>query len=426
MQMGLMEQMTEDVYERLAGAGRTKLAEMYRMCFRNTWDTTLQLSEGTAFLITGDIPAMWLRDSSAQVFHYLPYARHYPEIMETVERLLKRQFQYIILDPYANAFNREADGAHGCKDHTSWTPEAEPWIWERKYEVDSLCYPIRLAHTYWKETGSTAWCDQLFQQAAQTILSVWTTEQHHMEQSPYYFERGDCPPSDTLVRDGRGTEVGYTGMTWSGFRPSDDACRYGYLIPSNFFAARSLEMLSELAHVLLRDEQMVQICTRMRREILEGIARYGILHHPEFGEVYAYEVDGLGHAHFMDDANVPSLLSLPYLGCIGTEDNVYRNTRRMILSPENPYYYEGRSARGIGSPHTPKDYIWPISLCIQGLSTDDREEAEGLLDMLENMDAGTHLMHEGVHKDDPKKYTRPWFAWANSIFSEFVERVVRW
>ena len=426
MQMGLMEQMTEDVYERLAGAGRTKLAEMYRKCFRNTWDTTLQISDGMVFLITGDIPAMWLRDSSAQVFHYLPYARQYPEIMETVERLLKRQFQYIILDPYANAFNREADGAHGCRDHTNWTPEAEPWIWERKYEVDSLCYPIRLAYTYWKETGSTAWCDQLFQQAAQTILSVWTTEQHHMEQSPYYFGRGDCPPSDTLVRDGRGTEVGYTGMTWSGFRPSDDACRYGYLIPSNFFAARSLEMLSELAHVLLRDEQMMQTCTRMRREILDGIARYGTVHHPVFGEVYAYEVDGLGHAHFMDDANVPSLLSLPYLGCIGADNPVYRNTRRMILSPENPYYYEGRSARGIGSPHTPKDYIWPISLCIQGLSTDDREEAEGLLDMLENMDAGTHLMHEGVHKDDPKKYTRPWFAWANSIFSEFVERVVRW
>jgi len=424
--MQLMDRVTEEIYEKLQKQGKQKLADMYRNCFRSTWDTTLQRSDGTVFLITGDIPAMWLRDSSAQVFHYLPYAQAYPEIREAVEGLLRRQFQYIVLDPYANAFNREANGRHGYDDRTGWTEEQKPWIWERKYEIDSLCYPIRLAYTFWKETGSTAWCDGLFEQAARTILGVWKTEQHHMEQSPYFFERGDCPPSDTLIREGRGAEVGYTGMTWSGFRPSDDACRYGYLIPSNFFAARALAMLGEMALVLLKDEQMAQKCAEMRGEILEGIARYGIVHHPKFGEVYAYEVDGLGHSHFMDDANVPSLLSLPYLGCIEAEDEVYRNTRRMILSPENPYYYEGTVAKGIGSPHTPRDYIWPISLCIQGLSTQDREEAEKLLEMLENMDAGTLLMHEGVHKDDPEQYTRPWFAWANSIFSEFVERMMRW
>ena len=424
--MQLMDRVTEEIYEKLQKQGKPKLADMYRNCFRSTWDTTLQRSDGTVFLITGDIPAMWLRDSSAQVFHYLPYAQAYPEIREAVEGLLRRQFQYIVLDPYTNAFNREASGRHGYDDRTNWTEEQKPWIWERKYEIDSLCYPIRLAYTFWKETGSTAWCDELFRQAADTILSVWKTEQHHMEQSPYFFERSDCPPSDTLIREGRGAEVGYTGMTWSGFRPSDDACRYGYLIPSNFFAARALDLLGEIAQVLLQDQEMAQTCAQMRGEILEGIAKYGIVHHPKFGDVYAYEVDGLGHSHFMDDANVPSLLSLPYLGCIDAGDKVYRNTRKMILSPENPYYYEGTVAKGIGSPHTPKDYIWPISLCIQGLSTQDREEAEQLLEMLENMDAGTLLMHEGVHKDDPQQFTRPWFAWANSIFSEFVERMVRW
>ena len=398
--MQLMDRVTEEIYEKLQKQGKPKLADMYRNCFRSTWDTTLQRSDGTVFLITGDIPAMWLRDSSAQVFHYLPYAQAYPEIREAVEGLLRRQFQYIVLDPYTNAFNREASGRHGYDDRTNWTEEQKPWIWERKYEIDSLCYPIRLAYTFWKETGSTAWCDELFRQAADTILSVWKTEQHHMEQSPYFFERSDCPPSDTLVREGRGAEVGYTGMTWSGFRPSDDACRYGYLIPSNFFAARALDLLGEIAQVLLQDQEMAQTCAQMRGEILEGIAKYGIVHHPKFGDVYAYEVDGLGHSHFMDDANVPSLLSLPYLGCIDAGDKVYRNTRKMILSPENPYYYEGTVAKGI--------------------------EAEQLLEMLENMDAGTLLMHEGVHKDDPQQFTRPWFAWANSIFSEFVERMVRW
>ena len=195
--MQLMDRVTEEIYEKLQKQGKPKLADMYRNCFRSTWDTTLQRSDGTVFLITGDIPAMWLRDSSAQVFHYLPYAQAYPEIREAVEGLLRRQFQYIVLDPYTNAFNREASGRHGYDDRTNWTEEQKPWIWERKYEIDSLCYPIRLAYTFWKETGSTAWCDELFRQAADTILSVWKTEQHHMEQSPYFFERSDCPPSDT-------------------------------------------------------------------------------------------------------------------------------------------------------------------------------------------------------------------------------------
>ena len=135
--MQLMDRVTEEIYEKLQKQGKPKLADMYRNCFRSTWDTTLQRSDGTVFLITGDIPAMWLRDSSAQVFHYL-------------------------LDPYTNAFNREASGRHGYDDRTNWTEEQKPWIWERKYEIDSLCYPIRLAYTFWKETGSTAWCDELF------------------------------------------------------------------------------------------------------------------------------------------------------------------------------------------------------------------------------------------------------------------------
>ncbi len=424
--MELMDRMTEEIYEKLQAQGKGKLAEMYRKCFRSTWDTTLQRRDGTVFLITGDIPAMWLRDSSAQVFHYLPYARQFPEVEEAVEGLLRRQFQYIVLNPYANAFNRDANGRHGYDDRTSWTEEQEPWIWENKYEIDSLCYPIRLAYTFWKETGNTEWCTELFVKAAQTILGVWKTEQRHMEQSPYFFQRSNCPESDTLIREGKGAEVGYTGMTWSGFRPSDDACRYGYLIPSNFFAARALELLGEIARDILENPEMEQTCREMRAEILDGIRKYGVIQHPKFGPVYAYETDGLGRSHVMDDANVPSLLSLPYLGCLPAEDEVYQNTRRMILSAENPYYYEGTCAKGIGSPHTPKDYIWPISLCIQGLSTENRAEAEAVLGMLESMDAGTMLMHEGVHKDDPAQFTRPWFAWANSIFSEFVEKMVRW
>ena len=422
--MDWLEEATKPVYEKLMGMGRNKLADMYRNCFRSTWDTTLQRSEGTVFLVTGDIPAMWLRDSSAQVYHYVPHAEKDPEVREAILGLLRRQFQYVALDPYANAFNKEANDRRGYRDDTSWTEEARPWIWERKYEVDSLCYPIRLAHAFWKRTGETRWCDETFRKAALTILTVWETEQRHGEQSPYYFSRSRCRASDTLSNGGKGAPVAYTGMTWSGFRPSDDACVYGYLIPSNFFAARSLEQLSEIADSLLPDMGLSGRIRRLREQIVSGLREFAVTEHPDFGPVYAYEADGLGHTLLMDDANVPSLLSLPYLGCVPADDPVYRNTRRMLISPANPYYYAGTCARGIGSPHTPPDYIWPISLCIQGLTATDEEEIRALADMLENMDAGTLLMHEGVHKDDPKQFTRPWFAWANSIFSEFVEKAV--
>ena len=424
--MDWLDEAIRPVYEKLARMGRKKLAEMYRACFRSTWDTTLQRSDGTVFLVTGDIPAMWLRDSSAQVYHYVPHAAQYPEVRQAILGLMRRQFQYIALDPYANAFNREANDHRTHLDETNWTPEQRSWVWERKYEVDSLCYPIRLTHAFWNQTGDVSWCGEAFRRAAETILDVWETEQRHGEKSLYYFNRSHCRASDTLSHEGKGAPTAYTGMTWSGFRPSDDACLYGYLIPSNFFAAISLEQMAEICSALLPDSGIGERACRLREQILSGLNQYAQTERPEFGRVFAYETDGLGHSLLMDDANVPSLLSLPYLGCVPASDPIYQNTRKMLLSPANPYYYTGTCAKGIGSPHTPPDYIWPISLCVQGLTSEDREEIRGLADILENLDADTLLMHEGVHKDDPKQFTRPWFAWANSIFSEFVEKAVGW
>ncbi len=422
--MRLIDQMKAPVYDKLVKLERKKLAEMYSRCFESTWETTLQRSEGTVFLVTGDIPAMWLRDSSAQVYHYLPFASEYDEVAEAIVQLIRRQYMYINLDPYANAFNREPNGNCWEKDDTSFAPGAEDWIWERKYEIDSLCYPIRLTHGYWKLTGRTDWCDDSFFQAANNILTVWETEQHHAEKSDYYFNRTNCPPSDTLPCEGRGNPVAYTGMTWSGFRPSDDACKYGYLVPANLFAVKALELLSELLEAVRPGDALIARAGKLRAEIAKGVHDYAQVDHPVYGRVYAYEVDGLGNAHFMDDANVPSLLSLPYLGCVKADDPVYLNTRRMILSKANPFYYEGSAAKGIGSPHTPPEYVWPISLCIQGLTSEDPEEILYLADMLAAIDADTYLMHEGVDVNNPANFTRAWFAWANSIFSEFVEKAV--
>lgn len=419
--MDLMNRMTDKIYQKLKNEGKDKLAEMYRQCFRSTWDTTLQrAADGTVFLITGDIPAMWLRDSSAQVYHYLPYANEEPEVKEAICKLIMRQFAYVNLDAYANAFNKEANAKGHGRDRSSWTEEQKVWVWERKYEIDSLCYPIRLAHAFWKETGNTEWCNEIFYKAAERIVEVWEIEQHHLEKSDYFFERSNCRPKDTLTHNGKGEPVAYTGMTWSGFRPSDDACKYGYLIPANFFAVRSLEQLAEIVQALCPNDALEARIAKLRKEIKEGLEKYAVVQQEEYGDVYAYEVDGLGNYHLMDDANVPSLLSLPYLGCVEASDPVYQNTRHMLLSKVNPYYFEGKAAKGIGSPHTPENYVWPISLCIQGLTTTDPAEIQYLLNTLISIDADTNLMHEGVHVDDPAQFTRPWFAWANSIFAEFV------
>lgn len=393
------------------------LWDMFRKCFLNTIETTVQQTPGDTFVITGDIPAMWLRDSTAQVLHYLRFA-HKEAVAEMIEGLLSRQADCILRDPYANSFNREAISG---SPHNRDLPKVSEWVWERKYEIDSLCYPLWLAEKYWRKTGSTAFLTETFLEAIRTVIRVFRTEQDHGT-SPYYFLRTDCPPSDTLTCDGRGEPVAVTGMTWSGFRPSDDACKYGYLIPSNLFAVRAMESARLLAD-LAGDEVLAAEAVALGEEIRDGILRHGTVEHPVHGNMYAYEVDGLGNVNLMDDANVPSLLGLPYLEVCGKDDPLYRSTRAFVLSRENPYYYRGDLAEGIGSPHTPEGYIWPIALCVQAMTSTDTAEIAGILRTLLRTHGGTGFMHESFDPNDPAQFTRSWFAWANSMFGELVYRL---
>lgn len=395
--------------------GEQKLLEQFRTSFANTLETTLKVMEdGTVYVITGDIPAMWLRDSTAQIRPYLFLGEKDEKIKDLIAGLVKRQFFYICLDPYANAFNEGPTGACWEKDD----PDQSPWVWERKFEIDSLCYPVQLAWLLWKNTGCTAQFDENFREGVWKILDVFQTEQNHEEQSSYVFIRKGSYYSDTLSREGKGALVRPDiGLIWSGFRPSDDACTYGYLIPSNMFAAVALGYLEEIAEKILKDESLRKRAGHMKAQIQNAIEIYGRVKTEEYGTVYAYEVDGYGMVNLMDDANVPSLLSMSYLG-YPADREIMENTRKMILSEGNPFYYKGKAASGIGSPHTPSGYIWPIALAMEGLTSDSREEKKRILDTLVSTTGGTGMIHEGFSADDPEKYTREWFSWANAMYGE--------
>ena len=391
------------------------LPEMFRACFLNTLETTVKRQEpGDTFIITGDIEAMWLRDSTAQVLQYIRFADD-PAVAGIIEGLLARQAACIGIDPYANAFNETASGRHWDANDL---PEPDPRVWERKYEIDSLCWPMMLAERLEEKSGSRRFLTPAFHGMMKTIVDIFRREQHH-DSSEYRFIRHSPWPEPDLGADGRGAPVGPSGMTWSGFRPSDDACTYGYLVPSNLFAARALQPLIRYAEAL-GDAALAKDAAALRGEILDGLEKYGAVETAGYGRIWSYETDALGHHLMMDDANCPSLLSLPWLGVCGREDPMYLRTRAFVLSRDNPYFYAGAAAAGVGSPHTPKGFIWPIALCVRILTSVSDEEAAESLRMLLTTHAGTCRMHESFDPDQPEKFTRSWFAWANSMFGEAI------
>lgn len=404
-----------------------KVSAMFESGFINTYQTTILKNEDdTTFVITGDIPAMWNRDSAAQVRPLLNIVNRDEEIKRIIRGVIEMHKKQVILDPYANAHNMNpCIGDHSEDDLT----KSHPLVWERKYEIDSLCYPLQLAYLYWKKSGDDSIFDEAFLDMTKVIVLTFITEQHHTEMSEYSFRRiadwllFEYPERikfESLPNKGKGKAVGYTGMTWSGFRPSDDACEYGYLVPANMFAVVVLKYVEEILLEFYDEPELLLMVKNLYSEIDNGIKEYGIINHPKYGEMYAYEVNGFGDVNLMDDANVPSLLSAPYLGYCKIDDPVYVNTRNFILSADNPYFYEGEIAKGVGSPHTPENYFWHIALAIEGMTETDPIEIDRILKQFIATDAGTNMMHEGINVDNPEEYTRPWFSWANAMFAEFI------
>ncbi|MDR3132518.1 MAG: glycoside hydrolase family 125 protein [Prevotellaceae bacterium] len=400
-----------------------KLAWMFENCFPNTLDTTVthKIVNGVpdTFVITGDIHAMWLRDSSAQVWPYLPLAGKDDALKAMINGLIRRQAACVCIDPYANAFNDGPTGSEWEKDLTDMKPE----LHERKWEIDSLCYTIRLAYHYWKTTGDASAFDATWQKAAQLIYRTFVEQQRKTDRGPYNFQRQTERQLDTLSNDGWGNPVRPVGLIVSSFRPSDDATTFGFLIPSNLFAVVSLRQLAEIYTSVIGDSRFAAQCTTLAAEVETAVNKYGVTERAGYGKVYAYEVDGFGNCLCMDDANVPSLLSLPYLGYCDATDELYQNTRRLIWSKDNPYFFSGAVAEGVGGPHIGYDYIWPMSIAMRALTSTDEEEIRRCVKTLRDTDGNTGFMHESFHKDDAAKFTRKWFAWANTLFGELIVKV---
>ncbi|MBT1623155.1 glycoside hydrolase family 125 protein [Curtobacterium flaccumfaciens pv. oortii] len=401
--------------DRVRAAVGTEVGDRVERALVRTLRDTISLDDDGAFVITGDIPAMWLRDSTTQMTPYLRFVAEDPALAELLWAVVRRQFRLIEHDPYANSFNREPNGAHYDADDRN----ADPLVWEQKYEVDSLAYPVTFAHALWRATGSTAVLDERAHRVFRTIVAQWRAEQDH-DASAYRFVRDGAIPTETLARDGRGTPVAVTGMTWCGFRPSDDACTYGYNVPANLFAAEALLAVAAIARDVWSDTGLADDADVLRASIQDGVRQHGVVPGPAGEDVYAYEVDGLGGVLCMDDANTPSLLSLPLSAPSVLDHSVWAATRDFVLSPANPYWFSGTAAAGVGSPHTLPQRVWPIALAVEGLVSGSPARRRELLDVLVATDGGTGDMHESFDVEDPAQFSRPWFSWADAMFCELA------
>ena len=393
-----------------------ELGWLFENCFPNTLDTTVTFgareNRPDTVVVTGDINAMWLRDSSAQITPYVPLARDDKKLKEMIAGVINRQTFCILIDRYANAFSF---GTKACPWGVNDRPAIGPELCERKWEIDSLCYPIRLAHAYWKTTGDESCFHAEWKQACKLIVQTFREQQRLKGPGPYSFQRTTDNPIDTPPFNGLGNPTKPVGLIHSAFRPSDDACVYPFLIPANMFAVVALNQLAEMLSVVSSEKLLAADCRELAQQVGEAVNNYG-----KNGSNYVYEVDGFGNQLFIDDANVPSLLSLPYLGCCTAIDPIYRRTRAKILSDTNPYFFRGHAGEGIGGPHVGQNMIWPLGIIMRALTSTDDQEIMLCLKMLKTTHGGTGFMHEAFHKDDPKKFTRSWFAWANTIFGELI------
>ena len=418
-------------------SGNPRLAWMFANCFPNTLESTVHYrvidGEDDTFVYTGDIPAMWLRDSGAQVWPYVQLANDDPRLKKMLRGVILRQLKCINIDRYANAFNDGPTGAGWQSDATDMQPD----VFERKYEIDSLCYPIRLAYWYWQVTGDSSIFGDIWMEAIQNILLTFHEQQRKENRGPYHFFRMTDRTYDTVGWQGYGAPVKPVGLIASVFRPSDDRTSLPFLVPSNFMAVSSLRKAAEILEKVnaknssLNDLSARQSplsmaidCRTLADEVEQALKQYAVVDHPKYGKIYAFEVDGFGNRLLMDDANVPSLLGMGYLGDVPLNDPIYQNTRRFVWSEDNPWFFRGKAGEGIGGPHIGYNMVWPMSIMMKCFTSQDDEEIRWCMRTLLKTDAGMGFIHESFNKDDASDFTRPWFAWQNTLFGELVLKLI--
>jgi hypothetical protein len=389
-----------------------QLRRLFANTLPNTLDTAVRhadLARPLTFVVTGDIAAMWHRDAVHQIWPYLRFVGEDPALARLVAGVLNQLVDFLLIDPWANAFEPEGSRSPWAGDLT----QMHPRVHERKWELDSPAAVMRLSHRWWQASGGdTTPFDARWREAMAAALGVLRQHQGRGEASPYRFQRRTSNPLDSLVLDGRGPPSAPLALVRSAFRPSDDACSLPFHVPSNFMAAAALEDLAELAHAT-GASALAADAARLGGEIRAALDALPV--------PWPYELDGFGSLLMMDDANVPSLLSLPWLGAVRADDARWRDTRRRVLSGAgNPFYVRGRVAAGVGSPHTGARAVWPLALVMQALTAENDAERTDLLRALLAGSARTGFLHEAFDADDPTRFTRPWFAWANSMFGELV------
>ncbi|CAF0757687.1 unnamed protein product [Rotaria sp. Silwood1] len=435
-----------------------ELAWLFENCFPNTLDTTVDFDEKAAsekkpdtYVITGDIDAMWLRDSSAQINLYLPLMNQDKKLRQLIEGVLLRQCIFIQRDPYANAHYKDTNRISEWK-HMDKT-EMRAGVHERKWELDSLCYVLRLMHSYWKEVNYDLSFfrenEQDFKKTIRIILQTMKEQQRFNESGPYSYQRQGHPS------DPSGQKAKPIGLIHTFFRPSDDLQTFPYLIPSQFFAHHTLKLLLEFVKKLEWtndfNDDILKLISNLHDilfddKIVNNQETLITFKHPKYGLIYSYEIDGFDNRNLMDDSNIPSLLSLPYL-CpddISSKHPIYQNTRKFVLSSDNPWFFKGNllegnyshlsvmicsiyffSQKGVGGPHCGKSMVWPLAIIMRGLTTTDDDEIRFCLEMLQKSHGNTGFMHESINVNNPMHYTRSWFAWANSLFGEFIWKLYR-
>ena len=353
--------------------------------------------DGTTYVQTGDIPAMWLRDAASQTLPYVRFSDLEPGLARQFRGVIAREATDITIDPYANAFT------------------AQNMVWERKWEIDSLAWPVILAWVYHRQTNDVSIFTPKLHEAFRKIVATYRCEQRHATCSRYRW------PHATTTVD---TFNPYTGLIWSAFRPSDDPVRYRFNIPQNMFAIVALGDLSIMARDNYHDAALANDAAALAVDVEYGILQYATVYTDATHRIYAYETDGYGNYRFIDDANIPNLTTLPYIGWCSAYDPTYLATRSRILSVANPYYYSGKFAMGLGSPHTPPDWIWPLGIIGRALTATSSAEVDESLSELAETDSEGGLIHESFYDNGYWKFTRADFGWANALYAELIFRSV--